>query len=97
MTAGWQLSDILRTRPRSRRRTRVFVEDEHEDDDEEDFQGSRTSRVLCQHLLHNIAGDICQPKLTAHVFVGEACMVKAEAVQDRSLQVVDVDWILDNV
>ena len=44
---------------------------------EEIFKAPRLSR---QHLLHNIAGNVCQPELAAHMFVGESCMVKAEAM-----------------
>ena len=40
---------MIRRRPRSRRRPRLFFEDEHEDDDEDDFY--RSPKISSEVLL----------------------------------------------
>ena len=44
-----------------------------------------------QHLLHHLTPHIRQPEIPAHVAVGEASVVEAEAVEDGGLEIVDVD------
>ena len=41
--------------------------------------------------LTTLPGNIGQPKVAAGVAVGQACVVEAEQVQDRRVEVVDVD------
>ena len=47
--------------------------------------------------MDDVAGDVGQAEVAAGVAVGEAFVVEAEQVQDRGLQVVDVDRVLDDV
>ena len=54
--------------------------------------GPRGSR---HHLLDHLAVDVGQAEVAAGVAVGELLVVEAEQVQDRGVQVVDVDLVLD--
>ena len=47
--------------------------------------------------LHHLARHIGQAVVAARVAVGEPLVVDAEQVQDRGLQIVDVDGVLDDV
>ena len=47
--------------------------------------------------LHHAAVDIGQPEVAAAVAVGQPLVVDAQQVQDRGVQVVDVDAVLDGV
>src|ERR1043165_4469710 len=50
-----------------------------------------------QHFAHSPSSQIGQPKLAAAEAIGQAFVIDAEAVQDRRVQVVDVDVILGDV
>ena len=47
--------------------------------------------------MHHLAVDVGQAEVAAGVAVGELGVVEAEQVQDRGVQVVDVDLVLDGV
>src|SRR5581483_11038178 len=48
-----------------------------------------------EHLLYYIAGDVGQAKIAAHVPIGQAGVIEAQALQDRRLQIVNVHFVLD--
>ena len=50
-----------------------------------------------QQFFINRATHVRQPKVPALVAEGQAFVVDAEAMEDRSLQVVDVDGIVRDV
>ena len=50
-----------------------------------------------QNLLHHVAVHVGQPEVAALEAEGQAGVVEAQQVQDRRLQVVDVDRVLDDV
>ncbi len=52
---------------------------------------------LGQQLLHDVAKHVGQPERPALELVRQPGVVEAQAVQDRRLQVVDVDLVLDGV
>ena len=52
---------------------------------------------LRQHLLHHVARDVGEPEIAAHVVVGQARVVQAQAVQHGRLQVVHVDLVFEDV
>ena len=55
-----------------------------------------TSNSLSRHDFMNYStGDVGQAVITAGVAVGQAFVVEAEEMQDRRVEVVDVDFILD--
>ena len=45
--------------------------------------------------MYYSTGDVGQAVITAGVAVGQAFVVEAEEMQDRRVEVVDVDFILD--
>ena len=47
--------------------------------------------------MHDVAVDVGQAEVAAGVAVGQPLVVEAEQVQDRGVQVVDVDLVLDGV
>ena len=53
--------------------------------------------ALRQHLLHHPPVHVGQAEVAAGVAVGQLLVVEAEQVQDRGVQVVDVDLVLDRV
>ena len=52
---------------------------------------------LCQNTFHHLAVYISETVAAALEFVGEALVVDAEEVQQRSLKIVDVDGVLSGV
>src|SRR5437660_10910716 len=50
--------------------------------------------ALRQHLADNLAAYIGEPEVASHVPVGEAGVVKAQAMQDGGLQIIYVNGIL---
>ena len=50
---------------------------------------------LRQDVPHNLAVHVGQAEVSAGVAVGEPGVVEAQQVQDRGVQVVDVDGFLD--
>src|SRR6266566_2484583 len=52
---------------------------------------------LRQQLFRDLTCDVGQTEVPALEFVGEALMIDAQAVENRGLQVVNVDWIGDDV
>ena len=52
---------------------------------------------LRQNLRHHIPADVRQPEMAALELVGQLLVVDAQAVQDRGVQVVDVDRVVDDV
>ena len=52
---------------------------------------------LRQYLLHHAAAHVGQAVVAAGVAVGQPLVVEAQQVQDRRVQVVDVDLVLDRV
>src|SRR5205823_4033476 len=59
-------------------------------------RGSRTI-LLCQEFLHHFSRHVSQAEVAALEFVSELSVIEAEELQDRGVQVVDVDGILDDV
>ena len=51
-------------------------------------------RPLRQNLLHHLAVHVGQAVVAALEAVGQPLVIEAEQVQDRGLQVVDVDLVL---
>ena len=52
---------------------------------------------LRQNRPHDLAADVGQAEVAAGVAEGQPLVVEAQQVQDRRLQVVDVDGVLDDV
>src|SRR5205823_7932873 len=52
---------------------------------------------LCKNLLHDRASNIGEAEVAALVFEGQLRVVDAEAMEDRRVQVVDVDRVLRDV
>ena len=50
---------------------------------------------LCEQFFHHPAVDVGQAEIAAGVAVGELFVVEAQQVQDRRVQIVDVDVVLD--
>src|SRR6266516_2798617 len=50
-----------------------------------------------QNVSYDVAFDVGQAKIAAGVAVREALVVEAEEVQNRGVQVVDVDLVLGGV
>ena len=50
-----------------------------------------------QHVLHHLAVHVGQAEVAALEAVGQLLVVEAQQVQDRRLQVVDVDRFLGGV
>ena len=48
-----------------------------------------------QQLLHHVAVHVGQPEVAALEAEGQLRVIEAQQVQDRRLQVVDVDAVLD--
>ena len=62
-----------------------------------DAAGSQSpffNRPLRDQLLHHLAVHVGQAEVAAGVAVGELLVVEAQQVQDRGVQVVDVDLVL---
>ena len=57
----------------------------------------RTVESITPAVLHHLAGDVGQAEVAALEAVGQPLVVDAEQVQDRGVQVVDVDGVLDGV
>ena len=55
------------------------------------------SAELRENLLHDCAVHVGEPEMPALVFEGQAGVVDAQGVQDRGVQIVDVDRILGYV
>ena len=53
--------------------------------------------ALGEELVHDIAVDVGQTEVSALVVIGELFVVETECVQDRCLEVVDVDGVLGYV
>src|SRR2546421_508031 len=58
---------------------------------------SRTTALSGDDVLDDLAGDIGQAEVTALKAIRQFLVVEAEQVQDRRLQVVDVDRLVDGV
>ena len=58
---------------------------------------SMLGRTLRQQLRHDLAVHVGQAEVAALEAVGQLRVVEAEQVQDRRVQVVDVDLVLDRV
>src|SRR3954452_18617545 len=56
-----------------------------------------TSRLSGEDALDELAVDVGEAEVAALVAEGQALVVEAEAVQDGSLEVVDVDFVFDDV
>ncbi len=52
---------------------------------------------LSQDIPHNLAVHIRQAEVAAGVVEGQLLVVEAQQVQDRRLEVVDVDGVLGDV
>ena len=46
---------------------------------------------LCEHSADNFAGDVGEPEVAAAVAIRQLLVIKAHQVQDRRVQIVDVD------
>src|SRR5262249_30076713 len=58
---------------------------------------SAESQPSGEELLHHGSMDVSEPEVAARVTVGEGFVVEAEEVEDRGVQVVDVDGVLDGL
>ena len=52
---------------------------------------------LCQNVFHDDATHVGQSKVAPGIVVGQAFVIQAQQVQDRGVQVVDVDWVFNGV
>src|SRR5258708_35430310 len=59
--------------------------------------GSICSVALRQDRPHDLAGDVGEPEVSPLVAVREPLVVDPEQVQDRGVEIVDVDQVLDGV
>src|SRR5688572_11912895 len=65
---------------------------------EDEYDGNgRFNVILTQQLLHHFTGDIGQAKIASHVAVSQARMIKSQTMQERGLQVVNVDFVLRDI
>ena len=48
-------------------------------------------------VANNVAGHIRQAEIAAAVTVGQLCVIEAEQMQNRGMQIVDVHGILDRL
>ena len=55
------------------------------------------ARGLGHNVLHNPSRDIRQPKVTPVVAKRQSLVVKSHEMQDRSVQVVDTNSVLDGL
>ena len=65
--------------------------------DNDDFFSFSTALMAwtsSQQLMDHLAMHIGQPEITASVPIGESFMIHAEQVQDGSLQVMNIDFII---
>src|SRR6266571_6269064 len=60
-------------------------------------QGSRRSRHSSEQRLDHFAADVGEALVTALVLVSQLRVVDSQTMQDRGLQVVDVDRVFNNV
>ncbi len=51
----------------------------------------------CQDVVNDLAVDVRQPHIAAAEAVGQPLVVETEQMQDRRVQIVDVDLVLDRV
>src|SRR5262245_62824639 len=58
---------------------------------------SHAKTISDQNLFHHLAKNVCQSEITARIAKRQAFVVESEAVQDRRLEIVNVDWLLDDV
>ena len=61
---------------------------------ERDFSSISSS---CQNLAHHFPRHIGQAEIAAAEAERKTFMIDAEAMQDRRVQVVDVDWVVREV
>src|SRR5262249_53123550 len=54
-------------------------------------------RALSQEILDDVAVNVGQAEVAALVAEGEPCVVDAQALQDRGVEMMDVDGGLDDV
>src|ERR1043166_5052057 len=50
-----------------------------------------------EHVLHDAAGDVGQAEAATQMTVRQALVVEAHEVEDRRVEVMDVDGVLDRV
>src|SRR5687767_4711808 len=55
------------------------------------------SKLLCQDVLHYVPVHVRQPEVAALEPMRESLVVEAEQVEDRGVEVVDVDGVFDGV
>src|SRR5579864_7482277 len=57
---------------------------------------SSKASVSRQQLFHHLAGHVRQPEIAALEAIGQFQMIEAKQMQDRRVEVVDVDWVFDH-
>jgi len=50
-----------------------------------------------ENVVHYVSVDVGQSEVAALMTVGHPFMIDAELIQDRRVQVVNVDWVFDDV
>ena len=58
---------------------------------------ARSSRPSCQDAPDDLAVDVGQPEVAAGVAIGQPGVIEAQQVEDRGVEVVDVDLVVDGV
>src|SRR5579859_5021284 len=58
---------------------------------------SSLSGRLSQQLLHHVALNIRKTEVPPHVVVGQPCMLQPQTMQERRLQIMDMNWIFIDV
>jgi len=55
----------------------------------------RLLQSLRHNVMHNVAGDVGQPEIAAAVAIRQSLVIHSQQMQDRGVQIVDADAILD--
>ena len=50
-----------------------------------------------QDLIENPSVNICQAEMASLIFPGQPFVIKAEAVQNGRIEIVDLDWVPHDV
>ena len=61
------------------------------------FDPGTASRMLRQDVVDDVAVDIGQPEVAAAVAISQTLVVESDQVQNRGVQVMDVDLVLGDV
>src|SRR5688572_27113440 len=63
----------------------------------ENWKSFASTKFLRNKLLNDLAGDIGEAEIAALETIGQPRVVQTKKVQHRGVEVVDVDWVFDDV